>query len=385
MNTKPRFRHIGHRGVSVTRRRSAGTLLTLIALAGCLPNQDSGGPTSSGAPTTSATPSGGATTYASPSTAAAGVGVPGTWSQLRSADGLCTNSPRLIGASYVAEGTTICTPSEPVGPAPGAPTAWSVLTVPVGDKATAAVKFPPGGGLVVSTDDGPCVYNVGGPTALWDCRGAATGYPYLDIVGLANIATQAVIVLPDVVVHLPDLLITPGSLWDIGTIVAAADAMPTRIATIENPSAEVWVGTNGHGVVVIDPVGGTTSRHLVTTGLPADDVRDLASGSAHPKFGAGYPVWAATAGGVGRWDGSTWTVWTTADGLPSNDVRAVAVDDTTVWVATAGGIASFDGTAWHAYGLADGVPSADVMDVALTSWGVWFATPADGLLVFIRT
>jgi len=358
---------------------TAGVALAAAALAGCLPGGSSGGSATTGVPTATGT------TAASPTaTATASGAVPGTWTLLTSADGVCTDSPRLIGAAFVAEGTTICTPTAPLGPTPAAPTTWNTLTVPAGERATGAVRFPPGGGLVVATNAGPCLYEAGGPSPVWDCRTAATGFPYLDITGLAAIGIDAVYVLPDMIAHVPDLFTTPGTTWDIGTIVSAADAMPTRVAVVETPTAEVWSGTNGHGVVVIDVASGTTTRQTAAAGLPSNDVRDLAAGSSDPKEGAGYPVWAATAGGVARWDGVAWTAWTTADGLPSNDVRAIAVDaDGIVWVATAGGPATFDGTAWHGYGPADGVPAVDVMDVAVTPWGVWFAAPAEGLLVFI--
>lgn len=366
---------------------AASLAVALAALAGCLPSGSSNG-TPTGGPTTSVVPSPSATATTTPTPtstpAPSGTAVAGTWTLLTTADGVCTDSPRLIGTSYVAEGTTFCTPTAPIGPTPAVPTTWSTLAVPVGDRATAAVRFPPGGGLVVATNDGPCLYETGGPTPTWDCRSGVTGYPYLDISGLANIGIDAVYVLPDSVALVPDLFTTPGTVWDIGTIVGSADAMPTRIAVIETPTAEVWSGTNGHGVVVIDVAGGTTTRQTTAAGLPSGDVRDLAPGSRDPKLGAGYPVWAATAGGVARWDGSAWASWTTADGLPSNDVRAIAVaNDGIVWVATAGGPASFDGSAWHAYGSADGTPPVDVMDVATTAWGVWFATTADGLLVLI--
>lgn len=359
---------------------------TAALAAGCLPGTGPGGattvPTTPPTSTATATPTAAPPSTAAPTTAPpGGTAIPGTWDALTTADGLCTDSPRLIGASFVAEGTTICSPSGT--PGPSAPTAWTSLTVPEGDRATAAVRFPPGGGLVVATDDGPCIQGVGMP-GTWDCHPAASGFPHTDITGLANIGIDAVYALPDSIAFVPDLLETPGTTWSIPSLVGAADAIVTRFATVETPTAEVWSGTNGHGVVVLDITGGTTTRHTTSDGLPSGDVRDLAAGATDPKFGPGLPMWAATAGGVARWDGSEWTSFTSADGLPSNDVRAIAVTaGGAVWVATAGGPASFDGTAWHGYGSADGV-DVDVMDVAATAWGVWFATPADGLLVFVE-
>ncbi len=364
--------------------------LTATLAAGCLPGTGPGGsttaPSTTPPPTSAPTATSPAPTTAPPTaTGPTGTAIPGTWTLVTTADGICTDSPRIIGASFVAEGTTICSPSGSSGPTPSAPTAWTTMTVPEGSRATAAVRFPPGGGLVVATDDGPCIQGLGMP-GTWDCHPASSGFPYTDISGLANMGIDAVYVLPDSIAHVPDLLSTPGTTWSFPTIVGSADAIPTRIATIETPTGEIWSGTNGHGVVVLDVAGSTTTRHTTADGLPSGDVRDLASGSSDPKFGPGYPVWAATAGGVARWDGSSWTTWTTADGLPSDDIRAIAVtNDGVAWVATAGGPASFDGTAWHGYGSADGVPAVEVMDVAATAWGVWFATPAAGLLVFLAS
>ncbi|NCD18166.1 MAG: hypothetical protein EOL91_12840, partial [Actinobacteria bacterium] len=241
-------------------------------------------------------------------------------------------------------------------------TAWTTRTVPEGSGATAAVRFPPGGGLVVATDDGPCIEGLGMP-GTWDCHPAASGFPYTDISGLASLGIDAIYVLPDSVAHVPDILSTPGTAWSLPTVTGVAGAAPTRIAVVEEPTPEVWTGTNGHGVVVLDIGSGSSTRHTTADGLPSGDVRDLATGSSDPKFGAGLPVWAATAAGVARWDGTSWTVFTTAEGLPSNDVHAIAVTaDGVPWVATAGGPASFDGSAWYGYGSADGV-TAEVTDV----------------------
>ena len=56
--------------------------------------------------------------------------------------------------------------------------------------------------------------------------------------------------------------------------------------------------------------------------------------------------WFATNGsGIYSWDGENWLNYTEADGLPSNDVTAIVVDeDNVVWAGTEYGLASFDGT-----------------------------------------
>jgi hypothetical protein len=62
-------------------------------------------------------------------------------------------------------------------------------------------------------------------------------------------------------------------------------------------------------------------------------------------------MWFATAdGGVSKFEQGAWTVYRMDDGLPSDDVRAVAIDKyNRVWAATARGVAYFDGQQWNVY------------------------------------
>lgn len=62
-------------------------------------------------------------------------------------------------------------------------------------------------------------------------------------------------------------------------------------------------------------------------------------------------IWFATAdGGVSAYVQGQWRVYRASEGLPSDDVRAVALDRyNRVWVATAAGVAYFDGKTWARY------------------------------------
>jgi len=48
-------------------------------------------------------------------------------------------------------------------------------------------------------------------------------------------------------------------------------------------------------------------------------------------------------------DDESWQTYTTADGLPSDSVRALAVQGGRIWVGTDGGLALFDGAAWTSW------------------------------------
>ena len=81
--------------------------------------------------------------------------------------------------------------------------------------------------------------------------------------------------------------------------------------------------------------------------------------------------------------GGPWTSWHMADGLPSDDVRAVAADGRgALWFATAAGLAERRaGGAWTSFTTVDGLSSDDLRDLAFLEAGaLWMAT-AMGLSV----
>lgn len=86
-----------------------------------------------------------------------------------------------------------------------------------------------------------------------------------------------------------------------------------------------------------------------------------------------------TPAGAGQRTTGAWQTWRMADGLPSDDVRAVAVDATgTLWFATPAGLARRrpDG-AWAVLTTVDGLGSDDVRGLAFLPDGdLWCATPA---------
>ena len=107
-------------------------------------------------------------------------------------------------------------------------------------------------------------------------------------------------------------------------------------------AGRVWMvsGDGDHGVVVYD--GGNWLEFTIADGLPSH----ILSGIAIASDGT---VWISTeardqgvldpgedpnvpAAGVASFDGQTWTTYTTADGLASNEGKIVVASDGTVWV-----------------------------------------------------
>lgn len=119
-----------------------------------------------------------------------------------------------------------------------------------------------------------------------------------------------------------------------------------------------------------------TSAQTFTTwtqadGLPSSDIRDLAVA----PDGA---LWMATAQGVARFDGSTFTVHNTTShpGLASNDLYAITVlANGQVWAGSDLGVSVFNGTSYTTYNSTNGLGDDQVKTVAQAPNGdVWIGT-----------
>jgi ligand-binding sensor domain-containing protein len=115
---------------------------------------------------------------------------------------------------------------------------------------------------------------------------------------------------------------------------------------------QVWIGTGniddngnelGYGLSVVN-INGTlfdksddvwTTYTAVAGGLSNNVIRDIA-------VDAQGTVWIATKSGLNAFAANAWSVYYTSDGLPSNDITALMIDNNVIWVGTKNGIAAFN-------------------------------------------
>jgi hypothetical protein len=154
----------------------------------------------------------------------------------------------------------------------------------------------------------------------------------------------------------------------------------------------LWAGTNagdtGKGLFTFD---GEDFTHITTAdGLPDDNAFQVA-------VAVDGTIWVATdvlygnpefalpdeAAGVASFDGTSWTTYTLADGLLSNDGVVAAGPDGTAWVVhgeiAPRGYARFDGTAWTAYPTD---PPVGGFRAVVDSDGTLWTASEDGLVRF---
>ncbi len=175
------------------------------------------------------------------------------------------------------------------------------------------------------------------------------------------------------------------------TTIAGSSTGTKRLNGIEITALAVrmgttaYIGSNGNGIYHFDPMnGGQTRNFTMGDGLPSDNVRAVAVNEA------GDAVWIATDAGIARYNPSNdnITVWKTnsvpAPGLGSNDVRDIKVTRSTInsitrdviWIATSAGVSRFDPSipSFTTFTVADGLPSNSVRSITFVNGTKVFAT-----------
>jgi len=134
---------------------------------------------------------------------------------------------------------------------------------------------------------------------------------------------------------------------------------------------------SGTGICRYD--GRTFTSYSMDDGLASNLVNDV-----HQSQDGS--LWFATAsqrlglrqinGGISRYDGQTFSTYTTEDGLLSNNVNYIAESrDGIIWLATDQGISSYDGKKFTNHTVRDGLPANQITNVLQTSDNaLWFAT-----------
>ncbi len=176
-----------------------------------------------------------------------------------------------------------------------------------------------------------------------------------------------------------------GERWSVPYTVSNNTIFSNHAHAIAFDSAgSIWVAHIDDGVSQYREADGRWVHHTAASGMGGNKGRSIVIRPA--ASGEAESVWVATAdGGVSVFEQGRWTAYREADGLPSDDVGALALDKhRRVWAATTGGTAWFDGERWATYdtlwtvSLAFG-PACE--GCPYTDEHVWTGTAETGLTV----
>ena len=98
----------------------------------------------------------------------------------------------------------------------------------------------------------------------------------------------------------------------------------------------------------------------------------------------GSTVWIGSEGGLTSYNGSTWKTYTTANGLPDNNVRKILIRGSEKWLLTNTAIVKMEGTTFTSYTLTNsGLPTTSINAWAFDNEGnLWMATGNSGVVKF---
>jgi ligand-binding sensor domain-containing protein len=179
-----------------------------------------------------------------------------------------------------------------------------------------------------------------------------------------------------------------------------ADGLAGNVVTAiaSDLTGKLWVGTLEYGASKFDGTNWTT--YTTASGLAGDSINAIASDSAgNVWIGTGYYDGAFFYGlGVSKFDGVNWTNYNENNGLAGNNITSIAVDSIgNIWFGTgyecshggqcgAHGVSKFDGSTWTNYTTADGLAGDYITAIASDLAGnMWFGTAYGGVSKFDGT
>lgn len=214
----------------------------------------------------------------------------------------------------------------------------------------------------------------------WHCLTEAEGLPFNDIdgYGVAGSVYKSTVEWFMSKDSIASLGLSPkDQIYSIPELISVTDARPTWLSAPYFLEDGIWVGTNGYGVIHINPEKEAVTRYTTADGLPDNTIHSIEPCGKHC-------VWVGTENGIAQWDGATWRQYTTRDGLPDSVVFGIGNDWggdwAGTWIATARGPAFLKVSADHWQSFPDFPPDFKVTGVV----GNVFTTKGDGLLKFQR-
>lgn len=91
----------------------------------------------------------------------------------------------------------------------------------------------------------------------------------------------------------------------------------------------------------------------------------------------GYKPLSTSNAGLLKYDNSTWTLYNTTNGLPSNSVTALAKDNSgNIWIGTNLGLVKYDGSSFTTYDISNGLPTNTITCIETAGNQVYIGTNA---------
>jgi ligand-binding sensor domain-containing protein len=153
-------------------------------------------------------------------------------------------------------------------------------------------------------------------------------------------------------------------------------------ALARDAGGSLWAATNA-GVQRIAAQGVPELFVAEDVGMAVEDVRALAE---EPDGGVWVGGRNAAGAAASLLDGESWRRLTAEDGLAGNIVQAIVVDgEGRTWLGSDAGISVWNGSSFFVIDREQGLPSDDIRALAADESGVWIGTAGGGLYRFANS
>ncbi|MBI1923932.1 hypothetical protein HYR99_06740, partial [Candidatus Poribacteria bacterium] len=153
------------------------------------------------------------------------------------------------------------------------------------------------------------------------------------------------------------------------------DGLPAGVVCLlQDRHGYLWLGTNGGGLCRYD--GAEFIIYTTADGLADNQISSICE-DPHGRLWIGTGSITSKSGkGVSCFDGRDFTTYTIAHGLADNNVLAVCEDfQGRLWFATDGGASCFNGQRFVTYTTADGLADNRILSICTDHQGcLWFGT-----------
>ena len=156
------------------------------------------------------------------------------------------------------------------------------------------------------------------------------------------------------------------------------------ISMYDGSTWQEWSHKDGLGAANISQLPASTNTGLGTRSRHDLSVLEQGKQTYNPSYVFSLivddrddSVWAGTwGGGVGHYNGKTWTNFTTEEGLAGNIIYSIAQDQSgVIWFGTNHGLSRYDGSSWLNYDTHTGLLDNNVYAIVPTSSGeLWVGT-----------
>lgn len=169
------------------------------------------------------------------------------------------------------------------------------------------------------------------------------------------------------------------------SVPTGTSALLENVIFIDN-AGNKWVGFSGGSITALafakyDNASSTwTYWNKTNLGIPTSSVSNNVKAFEQDNLGN---IWIGTTNGLVKYDGTNFTLYNTANGLPNNVINCLEFSNNMLYIGTGNGLSRYDGSTFTNYTIANTLfPIASILDLKAENSTTLWATNINSLVQF---